>query len=243
MRLMTDLLYALHYMLILPEDMPSYLAVLGLLLCWELHAIEARLRPVPSQLYIALSENDPQACKRCSLAHLRVFLGRTPREVGFRIHCSNPDGCRCAFIPMTRQWPAAERLRSQVTGERGSHRLSTRELDALLHEEESLSGRDRLAQTVLRAVLAEETNPEEALQSHRQTIAQAAETGVALLQAAAYMRSVEILERSENFSEALQMTRTFLKVFSEKERYCLLTKPQYNGLKARHKRLIGQLLR
>lgn len=240
---MTDLLYTLLYMLILPEDMPSYLAVLGLLLCWELHAIEVQLRPVPSRLYIALSENDPQTCKRCRTAHLRVFLGRTPREVGFRIHCSNPDGCRCALIPITRQWPAAERLRSQVTGERGSHRLSTRELDALLHEEGSLSDHDRLAQTVLRAVLAEETNPEEALQSHRQTIAQATETSVALLQAAAYMRLVEILERSENFSDALQVTRAFQKAFSKKERYCLLTKPQYNGLKARHKRLIGQLLR
>jgi hypothetical protein len=236
---MTGLLYTL----ILPEEMPSYLAVLGLLLCWELHDIEARLRPVPSQLYIALSENDPQTCKRCSVAHLRAFLGRTPREVGFRIHCSNPAGCRCTLLPMTRQWPAAERLRSQVTGERGSHRLSTQELHALLHDEESLSDHDRLAQTVLRAVLAEETNPEEALQSYRHAIASASETSIALLQAAAYMRSAEILERSENISEAIQVTRAFLKAFSEKERYCLLTKPQYNGMKARHKRLIGQLLR
>jgi hypothetical protein len=39
------------------------------------------------------------------------------------------------------------------------------------------------------------------------------------------------------------VTRAFQKAFSKKERYCLLTKPQYNGLKARHKRLIGQLLR
>ena len=238
---MTDLLYVL----IIPEEMPRYLAVLGLLLCWKLHDIEARLRRavVPLQLYLSLSANDPQTCKRCSMAHLRVFLGRMPREVGFRIHCSNPDGCRCALIPITRQWPVAKRLWSQVTGERGSHRLSNEDLQALLHEGGNLNDHDRLAQTVLRAALAEETNPEEALQSYRHTIAQASETSIALLQAAAYMRSAEILERTENFSEALEVTRAFLKAFSEKERYCLLTKYQYNGIKARHKRLIGGLLR
>ncbi len=242
---MLDLLYILTTILIIPEEMPSYLGVLGLLLCWELHAIEARLRRavVPLQLYLCLSEDDPQTCKRCHLAHLRVFLGRMPREVGFRIHCSNPLGCRCVLIPITRQWPTAKQLWSQITGESGSHRLSNEDLHALLLEGGDLSDRDRLAQTVLQAVLAEETNLEAALQSHRQTIAQATETSIALLQAAAYMRLAEILERSGDSSEALQVTRTFLKAFSEKERYCLLTKPQYNGMLARQKRLIRGALR
>ena len=49
---MTDLLNVL----IIPEEMSSYLAVLVLLLCWKLHAIEARRRRavVPLQLYLSL---------------------------------------------------------------------------------------------------------------------------------------------------------------------------------------------
>ncbi|HZC82175.1 MAG TPA: tetratricopeptide repeat protein [Nitrospiraceae bacterium] len=237
---MTDLLYTL----IIPDEVRSYLAILGLLLCWKLHAIEIRRRrAVSTQLYLCLSKIDPQTCTRCRMAHLHVFTGRMPREVGFRIHCSNRDGCRCALIPITRQWPVAKRLRRQMPRKSGSLQLSNEDLHTLLHEGEKLSDHDRLAQTVLRAMLAEETNPTAALKSYRQAIAQVPETSIALQQAAAYMRLAEILERSGDFSEALQVTRTFLKAFSEKERYYLLAKPQYNGMLARQRRLIRQFLR
>ena len=235
---MTDLLATL----IIPEEVRSYLAILGLLLCWKLHAIEIRSgRAVASQLYICFSENDPQTCTRCRMAHLCVYSGRMPREVGFRIHCSNRHGCRCALIPITRQWPVAKRLKRQI-GKSGSLRLSDQDLDALLHAEGRLSDHDRLAQTVLRAMLAEETKPEAALQTYRHAIAQAPEASIALLQAAAYTRLARILERSGDLKEALQVTRAFLKAFSEKERYYLLTKPQYNGMLARQNRLIRRLL-
>jgi hypothetical protein len=92
-------------------------------------------------------------------------------------------------------------------------------------------------------MLAEETKPEAALQTYRQVIAQAPETTIALQQAAAYMRLARILERSGDFREALQVTRACVKEFSEKERYVLLTKPQYNGMVARQSRLIRQHLR
>ena len=236
---MTDLLATL----IIPEEVRSYLAVLGLLLCWKLHAIEVRSgRAVASQLYICLSENDPQTCTRCRMAHLCVYSGRMPREVGFRIHCSNHLGCRCALIPITRQWPVARRLKRRI-GKSGSLQLSDQDLDVLLHAEGRLSDHDRLAQTVLRAMLAEETKPEAALQTYRHAIAQAPEASIALLQAAAYTRLARVLERSGDFKEALQVTRAFLKAFSEKERYCLLTKPQHNGMLARQNRLIRRLLR
>jgi len=92
-------------------------------------------------------------------------------------------------------------------------------------------------------MLAEETNPEAALQTYRQIIAQAPDASIALQQAAAYMRLARILERSGDLSEALQVTRACVKAFSDKERYCLLTKPQYNGMLARQSRLIRQVLR
>ena len=240
---MTDLLSTL----IIPEEVHSYLAVLGLLLCWKLHAhaLEVRRRRAfTSRLYICLSENDPQTCTQCRMAHLHVYSERMPREVGLRIRCSNRLGCRCALIPITRQWPVAKRLRRQIKrGKSGSHQLSDQDLHALLDGGEGLSNHDRLAQTLLRAMLAEETKPEAALQTYRQVIAQAPETTIALQQAAAYMRLARILERSGDFREALQVTRACVKEFSEKERYVLLTKPQYNGMVARQSRLIRQHLR
>src|SRR5207244_12815658 len=99
---MTDVLSAL----ISPEEVRSYLAVIGLLLCWKLHALELRRRrAVTSQFFICLSENDPQTCTQCRKAHLHVYSGPMAREVGLRIHCSNRLGCRCALIPIHRPCP------------------------------------------------------------------------------------------------------------------------------------------
>src|SRR6059036_1760245 len=169
---MTDLLPTLGMpdvlsAVIIPEEVRSYLAVLGLLLCWKLHRFDVRRRrAVISQFYICLSRNDPQTCDRCRMALMHVFRGRMPREVGFRIHCSNRLGCRCALIPITRQWPIAKRLRRQVRRKKGALPLSEQDLQALLHEDASLSDdvRDRLTETVVLAMLAEKTKPEAALQ-------------------------------------------------------------------------------
>src|SRR5712692_9429561 len=76
---MTDLLSTL----IIPEEVRSYLADLGLLLCWKLHAhaMEVRRRRAfTSRLYICLSENDPQTCTQCRMAHLHVYSERMPRR-------------------------------------------------------------------------------------------------------------------------------------------------------------------
>src|SRR2546427_3166005 len=227
----------------IPEEIRSYLAVLGLLLCWKLHGIEARRKKaVISQFYICLSRNDPATCDRCRMAHMHVFRGRMPREVGLRIHCSNRLGCRCALIPITRQWPIAKRLRRQARRKKGALPLSEQDLQALLHEDASLSDDDRLTETVVLAMLAEKTRPEAALQAYREAIAQDPEPSIALQQAAAYIGMAEILEQSGDVKEALQVTRDFLKAFSKKDRYYQLTKPQYNGMLARQKRLVRQLL-
>src|SRR5437016_14593208 len=132
---MTDLLSTLS----IPEEIRSYLAVLGLLLCWKLHGIEARRKKaVISQFYICLSRDDPATCDRCRMAHMHVFRGRMPREVGLRIHCSNLLGCRCALIPFSRQWPIAKRLRRQVRSKKVALPLSEHDLQALPHEDATL---------------------------------------------------------------------------------------------------------
>ena len=79
---MTDLLSTLS----IPEEIRSYLAVLGLLLCWKLHGIEARRKKaVISQFYICLSRNDPATCDRCRMAHMHVCHGRSVSAFTARI--------------------------------------------------------------------------------------------------------------------------------------------------------------
>src|SRR5947209_12341126 len=76
-------------LLIIPEEVPSLLAVLGLLFCWELHDVEIRQGRIKPQsliayliplrielptvgtrptLFIYMARNDPRACRLCRAA-------------------------------------------------------------------------------------------------------------------------------------------------------------------------------
>src|SRR3989442_11227885 len=115
-------------LLIIPEEVPSLLAVLGLLFCWELHDIEireGRIQPktllaylIPLRielptagarpmLFIFMARNDPRACRRCHAAHAHAFLSHTPSAAAPPIRCEAPLGCPCPNPPPERQGPAA----------------------------------------------------------------------------------------------------------------------------------------
>src|SRR2546425_13313673 len=100
--------------IIIPEEVPSLLAVLGLLFCWELHDIEirqGRIKPpnlvaylIPLRielptvsarpmLYIYMASSDPRTCRRCRAAYSHAFSARTPREAGARIRSEDPLAC------------------------------------------------------------------------------------------------------------------------------------------------------
>src|SRR3989475_3811045 len=134
-------------LLIIPEEVPSLLAVLGLLFCWELHDVEIRQGRIKPQsliayliplrielptvgtrptLFIYMARNDPRACRLCRAAHAHAFLGRTPWEAGTRIRCEDPLGCHCVIIPLEGQWPAAKQLSDRLNSQRGPDRKSTR---------------------------------------------------------------------------------------------------------------------
>src|SRR2546430_3086213 len=133
--------------LIFPEEVPSLLAVLGLLFCWKLHDIEirqGRIQPktllaylIPLRielpmvgarpmLFLYMARNDPRTCRRCRAAHAHAFSGHTPWEAGARIRCEDPLGCRCAIIPLEGRWPAAKQLFDRLNSQRGPDRKSTR---------------------------------------------------------------------------------------------------------------------
>src|SRR6266849_5288999 len=255
---------AFEFALILPEDMPSYLAILGLLFCWKLHEVEDQLgriktedvrdvllrrlalaRPILKKqratpwLFIHLSRNDSQSCQQCLKAHLHVFSGSDLREAAAHIRCANTRGCRCVVIPIIGRWPMAKRLRAQLSSRRGSLQLSETNLRSLIRQGEDNSGQDQLACRLLSAMLGEKKNPRTARETYLQAIAATPKESNTLLQAAGYIRLADLLERAGDFTEAAHVTRSFLKTFAEKDwQRGVLAEPQYYGIKARKIRLL-----
>jgi hypothetical protein len=256
---------ALVAALIIPEEVPNLLAVLGLLFCWELHDVEIRQGRIKPQsliayliplrielptvgarptLFIYMARNDPRTCRRCRGAHAHAFLGRTPWEAGTRIRCEDSLGCRCVIIPLEGRWPAAKQLSDRLNSQRGPVQLSEQDIRDLIHQGRGgkITEHDHLALRLLSAILLEETNPHAALSSYNQALAQATKGHHTLICAAAYLRSAEFLEQSGYFKDALQVTRDFFREFTQKERNHFLTKPQYDGMVARQNRMIRSLL-
>jgi hypothetical protein len=251
--------------LIIPEEVPSFLAVLGLLFCWELHTIEiqqGRIRPktlaaylIPLRielpmvgarpmLFIYMARNDPRTCRLCRAAHAHVFSGRTPWEAGARIRCEDHLGCRCVIIPLEGRWPAAKQLLDLLNSQRGPVQLSEQDIHDLIRQGrgEELTDHDHLALRLLSAMLLEKANPQAAFNCYGQALVPVAKGQHTLIRAATYLRSAELLEQSGHPKEALQVTRNFFREFKDKERDCFLTKPQYDGMVARQNRLIRSLL-
>src|SRR2546426_5050893 len=169
--------------LIIPEEVPSLLAVLGLLFCWELHDIEirqGRIKPpnlvaylIPLRielptvgarpmLYIYMARSDPRTCRLCRAAHAHAFSGRTPWEAGARIRCEDPNGCRCVIIPLEGRWPAATELHNRLNSQRGPVRLSEQDIRDLLHQGRGgeITDHEHPTRRVLSAMILEETNPQ-----------------------------------------------------------------------------------
>ena len=258
---------AVVFALLIPEEVPSLLAVLGLLFCWELHDIEVRqgrIQPKPllafliplrielptvgarPTLYLYMARNDPRTCRRCRAAHAHVFSGHTPWEAGARIRCEDCLGCRCVIIPLEGRWPAAKQLLNELNSQRGPVQLSEQDIHALIHQGSrggKIADHDHLALRLLSAMLLEVTNPPAALSRYSQALAQATGGHDTLIRAAAYIRSAEFLEQSGHSEDALQVTRDFIREFTDKERDCFLTKPQYDGMVARRNRLLRSLMR
>src|SRR5256885_6701267 len=169
-------------LLIIPEEVPSLLAVLGLLFCWELHDVEIRQGRIKPQsliayliplrielptvgarptLFIYMARNDPRTCRRCRAAHAHAFLGRTPWEAGTRIRCEDPLGCRCVIIPLEGRWPAAKELSDRLNSQRGPVQLSEQDIHDLIHHGRGGKNTDQDQHSPRRRSnkLTEDTNP------------------------------------------------------------------------------------
>jgi len=258
---------AFEFALSLPEDIPGYLTILGLLFCWKLHEVQVQLGRVQAEdvrdvlrrlalarpmlkrqratpwLFIHLSRNNSQSCPQCIKAHLHVFSGSDLKEAAAHIRCVNTHGCRCVVIPIIGRWPMANRLRAQLNSQCASIQLSELNLRSLIRQGGNKNEQDQLACRLLSAMLDEESDPQAVRETYLQAIAGTHEGSNALLQTAGYIRLADLLERSGNFTEAAHVTRSFLKTFAEKDwQRGVLAEPQYYGIKTRKTRLLRRLL-
>jgi len=174
----------------------------------KLHALELRRRrAVTSQFFICFSEKRPANVYAMSHGPFARVLRPMAREVGLRIHCSNRLGCRCALIPITRQWPVAKRLRRRV--KRSKERVAPvvrpgPSGPASRRREPEQSRSTRTVPAARNAGRRDESRSgaPDLPPNH----SAGPDASIALQQAAAYMRLARILERSGDLSEALQVT-------------------------------------
>lgn len=211
--------------LILPDTLPSLLAILGLLLLWHLHERQVRAGRIKAvalwgregtQLFLHLTPGDRAACPACRAASGVAYLpalvaGREFHPVAGA--CANPAGCRCLLVGLTGAWPEAARLTAQLRDTGGRLRLSPAQLGRLVESARSRLAQpagDEVALAVVDALLAEGRDPRLAAARYRFAIESAREPRDLALALPCHVRLADLLEQQGRPGEALALVERFL---------------------------------
>jgi hypothetical protein len=193
-----------------PEVVPYLLAILGLLLIWQLHDIQVKAGRIKAadilhrsniRLFIHVTPEDAATCPACRDANGKAFLPVTVTAKRFSAldaPCTNHDGCRCLLIGLYGAWPEAQAVQSELTAG-APVRLAHKDLDHLIdggktrrHGVES----DRLSLAMLEATRAESWDAELAIERYGEVLKHAkADRDVAFV-VPCYLRMCELLEKS-----------------------------------------------
>jgi hypothetical protein len=216
--------------------LPHLLAVLGLLMSWELHDIGVRAGRIKGQhihvhspramwgwvkshagarMYIVATPNDQESCDVCRRAVGKVFSPAKVRKKDFRPHdgfCANPAGCRCEIVGLSGNWPEAEEILIALRQSDHELTLSQEEVVQLIAKAKSPKGPDRAALYVLEALHMERNNPQFAMSRYRSLIGQGFDAVPHPYAVTAYLRLSDLLERSGSLPAALTVVDEFMKV-------------------------------
>lgn len=218
----------------IPDILPYLLALLGLLLVWEVHAVAVRAGRIKAvdiwnrsgiRMFLHVTPEDSYACEVCREAGGRVFLPAVVATKGFTPQatlCTNPAGCRCVMVGLYGAWPAAERLRLQVRTHAGRFRMSSEGIGDLIAGARARNVGatvvDRLSLCMLEAMRAEGTEPDVAIERYRFLLEHATEDRDLGFVVPAYLRLSDLLEREGRRGEALRVVDRFFKAYGEKGR-------------------------
>ena len=217
---------------IVPEVVPYLLAILALLLIWQVHNMLATAGHIEAsdfwdrsgvRFFLHLTPVDDQTCQVCREANGTAVLTAVAAKRNFTpLHspCKNPAGCRCQLVGLYGGWPEAIRLLQQLTvnPRPKSIKLTDDKLSALLRvpwQSAKNGNADRLSVQMLEAIRTEGTDSETAVKKYQTIVDQARAPRDIPLVIPAYLRMVDILERSERSGEALDLISRFEKRYAE----------------------------
>lgn len=219
--------------IIVPDYVPYLLAILALLFVWQIYQMQIVAGRVEAKnfwdrsgirLFIHVTPEDEQTCPACQEANGLAVLPATAVKTNFtpasRDSCTNPAGCRCQLIGLHCSWPQAHRLLSQTMAVRPKGvKLSDEKFEALLRSSrEQPPGKtkeDRVAIYMLEAVRAEGRDAGTAVKQYRKVVDEAKTARDLPLVLPAYLRMLDLLERSERPKEALELIDRFEKEYLE----------------------------
>lgn len=221
--------------------LPNLLAILGLLMTWEVHDRQVRAGRIQPRdildltgirnlvkshgrvhMYVYATPKDGVACPACQAASGSIFSSAALRRKNFKpsdSSCINPAGCRCELIGLVGNWPEGEQLRNALRESGEAIFLSEREMEEFLNSGGAVrSGavQDRLGLYMLEAMHAEGTNPQFALSRYR-SLTHAKDDEDHPFMVPAYLRLSELLERQGNFAAALGVVEEFSKTIRHKQ--------------------------
>ena len=226
----------------LPDFIPYFLSVLGLLLIWQLHEIQVQAGRVDAMDFWVLSgirmflygtPCDISACPACRSAHGWVFLPSYVASKHFREQiprCSNPIGCRCLLVGVYGAWPQAELARKQLKWNRTKIQLTDEQLQALVEGGKSRRAgfsADRISLILLEAMQMEKTDPKGAINRYRFVVEEAEEKRDQPFVISAYLRLSDLLEGVGEDHEAHEVVNNFLERYTRKKGRRLLRGNRY----------------
>jgi hypothetical protein len=211
----------------IPDIVPYLLAILGLLMVWQLHDIQVRAGRIKAvdiwsqsgiRLFLHITPDDPHACPTCRTASGTALLPAVVAAKKFKPtakSCTNPAGCRCLLIGLYGGWPEAERLRAELGNNGGQVRLSPERLERLLdgaQARRSGVAADQISIALLEAIRAERSDPDRAIDRYRLVVSQAQKERDRAFVTSSYLRLIDLLEQRGQYADALSTVNQFLKV-------------------------------
>lgn len=209
--------------IVLPESLSYFVAILGLLILWEIHDRSVRAGRIQARdfwdrtgirLFVRITPLDRDACPVCKEQSGLTYFAADSRKARAKLHagCTNPSGCRCLLIGLYGGWPEAQRLLDRLKHERGPIPLSPESLGALLGGgwERSVSAAvDRISVHMLEALLAERMDPDAATFRYRFVTDHAGAERDLPFVVPAFLRLAELHRQAGQVAEALGVIDRF----------------------------------
>ena len=202
--------------LVAPELLHAMIAILVLLVIWQYYKLQVAAGRVlavdifdrsTTRMYVFAVANG--ACPHCAIAHGRAYLPSAVARPGFsplESPCPNAQPCLSILVGLYGAWDEARDIVNGLRANRkkGYAALSSPELHALLDGmwERSISAdTDRLSMYMLTALEYEQTKPDLAVGHYGYVLKHAKEVRDLPLVVPAYLRIVQLLAKTNRWSE------------------------------------------